>query len=89
MSKAQTLIDRYEEIAEKAGYVIASFGLEIQERDKLIAELRQQLEGVDERIVAAMKVYECRVEQVEGFANKTASDMYEALKELDDGEANT
>ena len=33
------LIDRYNEIAGKAGYVIASFGLEIQDRDKRIAEL--------------------------------------------------
>jgi len=41
--KAQALIDRYNEIAEKAGFVIASFGLEIQERDKRIVELEAEL----------------------------------------------
>ena len=43
MSTATILIDRYNEIAEKAGYVIASFGLEIQERDQRIAELEKTI----------------------------------------------
>ena len=35
--------DRANEILESAGYVIASFGLEIQEKDKRINELEAQL----------------------------------------------
>ena len=33
-----------------------------------------------ERIQAAIEVYASRKKQVEGFANKTASDMYAALE---------
>lgn len=33
-----------------------------------------------QRVEAAKKVYETRKAQVEGFANKTATDMYEALE---------
>ena len=42
-NRANQLIDRYNEIAESAGYVIASFGLEIQDKDKRIAELEAEL----------------------------------------------
>ena len=41
----QKLVDRANEILESAGYVIASFGLELEEKDCLIASLHSQLEA--------------------------------------------
>jgi len=43
MGTLQSKIDQLNELGEKAGYVIASFGLEIQEKDRQISALEKKL----------------------------------------------